>query len=143
MPTHRIDHPHDEASALAACHNRVLLDAYGFDRAFWVVSDEAQAHTCLALLGRQGLEAEREDGDSDGSPGEPGSAGDTSWMVVKVKAKRSKGSTKAETDDPECIARAGAWIYVMGSHFGSKTGPLRSHPSLHCALQREQSESQA
>ena len=103
---------HNEVSAMTAVYNRRLLDAFGFDVAFWIVSDEAQAHECLALLGRQQRAGERPDTDGDG------------WRVVPIKTKRSKTSATEETDDPECVARVGGWVYVFGSHFGSKSGPL-------------------
>lgn len=112
MRTHRIEHPHNEASAMTAVHNRRVLDAFGFDVAFWIASDEAEAHKSIALLGRQRLQHESERVDGDG------------WQVVRVKTRRSKRSGKGKTDDPEALARAGGWIYLFGSQFGSKSGPL-------------------
>ncbi|EMI16847.1 hypothetical protein RMSM_06242 [Rhodopirellula maiorica SM1] len=109
----RIPSEHNEVSAMTACYNRRVLDAFGFDLAFWIVSDEAQAHHSVALLGRQQCaESQSTDDDAD------------AWHVIPVKAKLSKHSTDEETDDPECVARVGGWIYIFGSHFGSKSGPL-------------------
>lgn len=108
-----IDSDHVEVSALTACYNRRVLDAFGFGQAFWVVSDDTVAHKSVALLGRQSRDHEDEDTDSADA-----------WTVIPLKAKPTKHSTDKATDDPECVARVGGWIYVFGSHFGSKSGPL-------------------
>ena len=104
-----IQSDHNEVSAMTAVYNRRLLDAYGFATAFWIVSDEAEAHECVALLGR------REGTEIDDVQ---------AWQVLPVDVKKSKQSTGKETDDPEAVARVGSWIYIFGSHFGSKSGPL-------------------
>ncbi|QEG01923.1 hypothetical protein Mal15_60040 [Stieleria maiorica] len=109
----QIESEHVEISALTACYNRRVLDAFGFGQAFWVVSDDTVAHRSVALLGRQ--TRDHKDAGTD-SP--------DAWSIVRLKTRLSKHSTDKETDDPECVARVGGWIYVFGSHFGSKSGPL-------------------
>lgn len=104
---------HDEISALTACCNRRVLDSFGFDLAVWIVSDDADVHRSLALLGRQERRRRRDDVEDEDV-----------WQVVPLKAKRTSSSSRDETDDPECLARIGGWLYVFGSHFGSNLGPL-------------------
>lgn len=111
MIEHRIDHPHNEASAMIAIHHERLLRAFGWELGFWIASDEARAHKCLAALGRRRA-----------SPNEPGDA----WEVKRLKTKRTKNSSRKKTDDAEAMARVGPWIYVFGSQFGSKSGPLQA-----------------
>lgn len=106
MRTHVIDHPHNEASALIAIHHQRLLDSFGWTVAFWIVRDEAPAEEALAALGR----------DRRGR-----------WQVRQMKCSLSKRSTRRRTDDSESLARAGGWIYIIGSQFGAKDGPLDAH----------------
>ena len=107
MKTHRIDHPHNEASALIAIASQWLLDCLNWDVGFWIANDEKPAHKAVAALGRR-----------------RGREGDDAWQVLPLKASRSDASRGGDTEDCECMARAGAWIYVFGSQFGSKDGPL-------------------
>ena len=113
----RIEHPHNEASALAAIHDHALLEAFGWDLAFWIASDEKPAHEALAALGRN----------RDGT-----------WSVAPLQTKASKSSTRKEAEDCETIARAGSWIYVLGSQFGSKKGVLQ--PKRHFVLRFNEAE---
>ena len=103
-----IDHPHNEASALIAIHNHHLLRRFGWDVGFWVASDENPAHKAIAALGRRRKKRKRKDG---------------GWQVVPLECRRS-GRASRDTDDCEAMARAGGWIYVFGSQYGSKDGPL-------------------
>ena len=103
MEEHRIDHRHNEASALLSIVNRDLLDAFGWQEGFWIANDEKKVHKALATLGR---------------------TDEGAWEVVPLKAKRTKGSSEKATADCEAFARAGSWIYVFGSQFGPKEGPL-------------------
>lgn len=107
MREHTIDHPHNEASALIAIHDRRLLERFGWDVAFWIVSDEAPAHEAIAALGRRRKKRDKKRG---------------GWEVVRLRIKSPRG--KKNTDDCEAMARAGAWIYVFGSQYGAKDGPL-------------------
>jgi hypothetical protein len=112
MHKYVIDHPHNEASALILIHNQALLDAHDWDVAFWIVSDEEPAQKAIAALGHRRSDHEAEDGQSPG------------WEVRRLKCKLTKNSTDDPTEDCEALARAGSWIYVFGSHYGSKDGPL-------------------
>lgn len=112
----RIDHPHNEASALVAIHDHALLGNFGWDLAFWIASDEKPAQEAVAALGR---------------------AKDGSWSVAHLKTKLSKASSRKEAEDCETIARAGSWIYVIGSQFGTKKGVLQ--PKRHFVIRFNES----
>ncbi len=94
-----------EASALVRCESSQILQAHGFDRGFWVVLDEGRVEESVALLGHKR--------DKDLASG---------W---KLKVLSAEPSCEDKTDDAECLARAGEWLYVLGSQFGSKDGPLQ------------------
>jgi len=98
-----IDHPHNEASALLPIANRALLAARGWTKGFWTVSDERPAHEAVAALGLS-------------HSGE--------WEVAPFRATCIGDPSGRKTEDCETLARAGGWIYVFGSHFGPKEGPL-------------------
>lgn len=117
--TVRLDHPRNEASALLGIQNRKLLDRNEWDFGFWTISDEAPAHKSLSILGCR----------SDGS-----------WQIESVRAQRSKRSTTKEVEDCETMARAGSWIYVFGSQFGAKSGPLE--PARHFVMRFNESLTQ-
>lgn len=112
----RIDHPRSEASALLGILNRGLLDQNEWEFGFWTVSDEGAAHEAVSILGRR----------ADGS-----------WQVESVQATRSGASTMKAIEDCETMARAGSWIYVFGSQYGSKGGPLQ--PKRHFVMRFNES----
>jgi hypothetical protein len=92
----------NEASDLLAVRSPAVLAAYGARRAFWTVLDEAPVDRSLAML------VENETG---------------TWGAYPLAA--DAGAEQGRTEDAEALARLGDWIYVFGSHFGSKAGPLR------------------
>ncbi|WP_422773334.1 hypothetical protein ACN28C_10650 [Plantactinospora sp. WMMC1484] len=92
----------NEASDLLPVHAREVLAAHGARRAFWTVLDEGSVEHCLALL------VERHDGE---------------WQTHHMWM--DAGTENGRTEDGEALARHDGWIYVFGSHFGSKRGPLR------------------
>jgi hypothetical protein len=92
----------NEASDLLPVRAPEVLAAHGARRAFWTVLDEGTVEQCLALL------LERQDG---------------TWTAHH--AAFDAGLETGRTEDGEALARSGEWIYVLGSHFGSKGGPLR------------------
>jgi hypothetical protein len=97
-----IDHPAREGSGLLAVVYPEILKAHGWDLAFWTCSDEAPVEESLGALGRR-----RDTGE---------------WEVVhpaKVKPNR-----KRPTDDCEALARRGDQVWLFGSQFGPKSGPL-------------------
>jgi hypothetical protein len=92
----------NEASDLLPVHSTRLLTALGARRAFWTVLDEGPVEDCLALL------VEGEDG---------------GWQGRQVRT--DAGPEDGRTEDGEALAYTDGWVYVVGSHFGSKGGPLR------------------
>lgn len=99
----RIDHPHNEASALTAIHDHALLEAWGWNVAFWIVSDEKPARKAIAALGRHG---------------------DGTWSVAPLRTKLKPSADTKPAEDCETLTRAGSFIYVFGSQYASKEGPL-------------------
>ena len=97
-------HP-NEASDLLPVENERILAAHGWDRAFWTVLDEGAVENCVALVGHSGGDAE-----------------EGAWSVARprFRVKAHEGAT----EDAEACARRDGWIYVVGSHYGSKAGPL-------------------
>jgi len=92
----------NEASDLLAVQDKGVLAAHRASRAFWTVLDEGPAEECLALLGQ------RADGD---------------WFAHHQRV--DAGAETGRTEDGESLAHRDGWVYVIGSHFGSKRGPLR------------------
>ncbi|MFC4148266.1 hypothetical protein ACFO0M_18595 [Micromonospora mangrovi] len=92
----------NEASDLLPVRSAALLRAYGARRGFWTVLDEGPVERCLALL------LERADGE---------------WTAHHVDA--DAGTENGRTEDGEALAHHDGWVYVFGSQFGSKGGPLR------------------
>ncbi|MFI5835987.1 hypothetical protein ACIA5A_20170 [Micromonospora sp. NPDC051300] len=92
----------NEASDLLPVRSAALLREYGARQGFWTVLDEGPVERCLALL------LERDDGE---------------WVAHHVPA--DAGRENGRTEDGEALAHHDGWVYVFGSHFGSKGGPLR------------------
>ncbi len=92
----------NEASDLLRVHDPRLLDQLGARAAFWTVLDEGPLEQCLALLalGHDGV-----------------------WSALHVLA--DAGGQAGRTEDAEALAYRDGWVYVLGSHFGKKKGPLR------------------
>ena len=105
---HRLElnlHP-NEASGLLAVEDEALLEAHGWEFAFWAVLDEGEIEGCIAVIGHR-----RGAGIGEG------------WEIERLHAEPIGDAGK--TEDAEAVARQGGWIYVFGSHFGSKDGPLQ------------------
>jgi hypothetical protein len=99
-------HP-NEASDLC----RVALDArHGWDLTLLTVLDEARAEDALALLVHRA-----------GYPLEEG------WEALRVPAEPQGDVGK--TEDAEACAVRDGHVYVLGSQFGSKQGPLSARRS--------------
>lgn len=92
----------NEASDLLPVRSPGLLAALGARRAFWTVLDEGPVERCLALL----VQSER-----------------GTWSARHLPA--DAGAETGRTEDGEALAHHDGWVYVLGSHFGSKAGPLR------------------
>lgn len=97
-----IDRPMREASALLAIRNPSILEAHGWELGFWTCSDEAPVEEALGALGKK--------------------KGKDKWTVHRPGKVRARPRKK--TEDCEALARQGDWIYLFGSQFGPKPGPL-------------------
>jgi hypothetical protein len=100
----------NEASGLLIIENDELLGTHGWDMAFWVVLDEGSVDHCVALVGH------RRDA--------PGSDLDDGWEIERLHAAPRFAGEAKKTEDCEALARKDGRVYVFGSHFGSKSGPL-------------------
>ena len=96
----------DEASGLLPIQNRAFLKE-GWELGFWVVLDEPPVEQAIARLGRR---ADRR-GTNQG------------WEVVLAPARLANPYT-GRTGDCEAITRRDDMVYIFGSHFGKKKGPL-------------------
>lgn len=105
---HQLDlnlHP-NEASGLLTVENRELLEAHGWELAFWAVLDEGRVEDCVALIGhRRGADI------AEG------------WEIERLHARAAGDRDK--TEDAEAITSHDGRVYILGSHFGSKDGPLQ------------------
>jgi hypothetical protein len=98
-------HP-NEASDLLPVEASGILEGHGWDMAFWTVLDEGYVERCMAVIGHRR-------GESHGAE---------SWQIVKPSFR--VGASAKKTEDGEACARHDGWVYVVGSHYGSKAGPL-------------------
>ncbi|MBA3702705.1 MAG: hypothetical protein H0W79_07750 [Rubrobacteraceae bacterium] len=100
-------HP-NEASGLLTIGNEELLGEHGWDLGFWAVLDEGEIEDCIAAIGHR-----------RGSPDDEG------WEIERLRAEASGAAGK--TEDAEAITRDNStgYVYILGSHFGSKDGPLQ------------------
>ena len=105
---HRLElnlHP-NEASGLLAVEDGSLLEGHGWELAFWAVLDEGEIEDCVAVIGhRKGVGIEE------------------GWEIERLHADPVGDAGK--TEDAEAVTRQGGWMYIFGSHFGGKNGPLQ------------------
>lgn len=104
---HRLElnlHP-NEASGLLTVENDALLEAHGWEFALWAVLDEGRIEDCIAIIGHRRS--------ADISEG---------WDIERLHAVPVEDT---KTEDAESVARFGGWVYLFGSHFGAKSGPLQ------------------
>ncbi len=98
-------HP-NEASDLLPVEDQGILEARDWDVAFWTVLDEGAIEDSMAVIGHR-----------------RGSApADESWEVVRPRFRAVTNAGK--TEDAEACAHRDGWVYVIGSHYGSKAGPI-------------------
>lgn len=107
LETVDLAHEGNEASDLVHVDNQALLDAHGWDLGFWTVLDEGSVEDSIAVLGHA-----------------RGAAPDSGWEIFPLPAVA--GTERGRTEDAEAVARHDGWIYVIGSHYGSKAGPLQA-----------------
>lgn len=98
-------HP-NEASDLLPVEAEGILKGHDWDMAFWTVLDEGYVEGCMAVVGHK----------------KGASQGAESWEIVKPTFR--VGANAERTEDGEACARHDGWVYVVGSHYGSKAGPL-------------------
>ncbi len=110
----------NEASDLTQIHEPGLLAAHGWDSAFLTVLDEGAVEDCIAVLGH----------DEGAGPAE-------GWCSKRLKFAATK-KMKGRTEDAEAVAVRDGVVYVVGSHYGSKDGPLE--PKRHWLARFDQSE---
>jgi hypothetical protein len=103
-------HP-NEASGLLPVADRPLLDAHAWDQAFWVVLDEGPVEVSVAVVGHAA-----------------GAEVDSGWSIERLHAIVE--GDRVKTEDAEAVARHDGWIYVFGSQFGKKDGPLQPKRSF-------------
>jgi hypothetical protein len=94
----------NEASDLCPVFDQAVLEQHGWDRAFATVLDEPDVSGALALITHDAGAGEEE-----------------GWSALPVPVKVSGGGS---TEDAEACAVRDGVLYVVGSQFGSKSGPL-------------------
>ncbi|HEV2062484.1 MAG TPA: hypothetical protein VGR12_06490 [Solirubrobacteraceae bacterium] len=108
----------NEASDLCPVFEPDVLDEHGWDRAFVTVLDEANVERAIALVVHEG-----------------GAAEDAGWSALRVAAKPT---VKMKTEDSEACARIDGRVYVLGSQFGKKSGPLQPKRSFVARIGEEE-----
>lgn len=96
----------NEASGLETFHNERVLADHDWDVAFWAVLDDVDVHEAIGVLGHRHGEPLR-----------------TGWEAERLHATYPAGLGK--TEDAEAVSEHGGYIYIFGSHYGSKDGPLQ------------------
>src|SRR5689334_21504761 len=100
----------NEASDLCRVFGPDELVRRGWERAFVTVLDEATAENAIALLAH-----------AAGAPLDEG------WTAVRVPA--DAGVRNGKTEDAEACASRDGYVYLVGSQFGKKRGPLNAKRS--------------
>lgn len=89
-----------EASAIERAGRGALVPSH-WEEAYWVAMDEPRMEDAMLLVGRAGAQ----------------------WEIRPVPVAVQGGKPK-KTTDCEALARRGDFVYVFGSRFGKKAGPL-------------------
>jgi len=95
----------NEASDLTPVFGATVLAERHWDLAFATVLDEAPVEKAIAVLGHEAA-----------APVGQG------WQALRIAAKASR--RRGATRDAEACATRDGWLYILGSQFGSKDGPL-------------------
>jgi hypothetical protein len=106
-----LDMAPNEASGLLPVADRPLLETHGWDQAFWVVLDEGAVDVSVAVVGHAA-----------------GAGIDVGWHIERLHAVIE--GDRVKTEDAEAVARHDGWVYVFGSQFGKKDGPLQPKRSF-------------
>jgi hypothetical protein len=96
----------NEASGLETFYNQRVLADHEWDVAFWAVLDDVAVGDAIGVIGHR--------------HGEPLNRG---WVAERLHTTTPDGVGK--TEDAEAISHHQGWVYIFGSHFGKKTGPLQ------------------
>jgi hypothetical protein len=96
----------NEASDLTQVREPGLLEAHGWDAAYLTVLDEGPVEDCVAVLGH-----------------DAGAAPTEGWTSARIHL--DAGDMAGRTEDAEAITVRDGVVYVVGSHYGSKDGPLQ------------------
>lgn len=112
-------HP-NEASDLLSLEHEPVLSSHGWDMAFWTVLDDGPIEDCMAVIGHR-----RGTGHDKGS-----------WEIVRPRFKVNGNAGK--TEDAEACVRRDGWIYVLGSQYGSKDGPLEKKRAFVARFREDQ-----
>ena len=108
----------NEASDLCRVFGPDVLARNGWDRAFVTVLDEATAEDALALLVH-----------AAGAPLDEG------WSARRVLT--DAGVHAGKTEDAEACASFNGYVYLLGSQFGKKAGPLAAKRSWIARVKEE------
>jgi hypothetical protein len=100
-------HP-NEASGLLTIGDGGVLGEHGWDLGFWAVLDEGEIEDCVAAIGHR-----------HGSPEDEG------WEIVRLRASVEGKAGKTEDAEAITLHKDTGYVYILGSHFGSKSGPLQ------------------
>ena len=98
----------NEASGLLTMGDDALLEEHGWDLGFWVVLDEGEIEACVAAIGHH-----------RGSPEGEG------WEIERLHASVDGNAGKTEDAEAITLDKSTGYVYILGSHFGSKGGPLQ------------------
>lgn len=96
-----------EVSGLTPVSSARVLEAHGWALGFWAVLDEPPVEHAVLMVGRR----------ADATGGRDG------WEVAMAGPF---DPPRAGTADGESVARHGGFVYVFGSHFGSKDAGLET-----------------
>ena len=96
----------NEASGLETFYNQQVLANHEWDVAFWAVLDDVDVQDAIGVIGHRW-----------GAPLHRG------WVAERLHATTPDGVGK--TEDAEAVCHHQGWIYIFGSHFGKKGGPLQ------------------
>jgi hypothetical protein len=100
-------HP-NEASGLLTIGDEALLGEHGWDLGFWAVLDEGEIEDCVAAIGHR-----------RGSPEGEG------WEIERLHASVDGNAGKTEDAEAITLDEDTGYVYILGSHFGGKAGPLQ------------------
>ena len=98
----------NEASGLLTISNDALLEDHGWDLGFWAVLDEGEIEDCVAVIGHRS-----------------GSSEDEGWEIERLHAGVDGNVGKTEDAEAITLNEDTGYVYILGSHFGSKAGPLQ------------------